>query len=252
MDLGIRNRVAMVAAASKGLGRAIAEALAAEGCSISACARSIEPWSAEMLAVPCDLTKAEELQRWYDATIERFGQVDILVTNTGGPPAAPFLKLSEEQWASGVESTLMNVVRLCRLVIPGMQQRKWGRILNLTSFVAKQPVELLTVSSTLRAGLSALTKTLADQVARDGILVNAILPGHYLTDRQQHLAEIRAEQQGITPEQYLAKAVDAIPMGRYGRPEELASVAAFLCSERASYLTGTSIQVDGGLSRSTF
>jgi 3-oxoacyl-[acyl-carrier protein] reductase len=252
MDLGIRNRVAMVAAASKGLGRAIAEALAAEGCRISACARSIQPWNQEMLAVPCDLTNADDLQRWYDATIERFEQVDILVTNTGGPPAAPFMKLTEEQWANGVDSTLMNVVRLCKLVIPGMQQRKWGRILNLTSFVAKQPVELLTVSSTLRAGLSALTKTLADQVARDGILVNAILPGHYLTDRQKHLAELRAEQQGITPDEYLAKAVEVIPMGRYGKPEELASVAAFLCSERASYLTGTSIQVDGGLYRGTF
>src|SRR5215212_1304923 len=146
----------------------------------------------------------------------------------------------------------MNVVRLCRLALPGMQARKWGRILNLTSFVAKQPVELLTISSTLRAGLSALTKTLADQVARDGILVNAILPGHFLTDRQRHLAEIRAEQQGITPDEYLARAVDVIPLGRYGRAEELANVAAFLCSERASYLTGTSIQVDGGLYRGTF
>jgi 3-oxoacyl-[acyl-carrier protein] reductase len=252
MDLGIRNRVAMVAAASKGLGRAIAEALAAEGCRLSVCARSIEAWRDDMVAVPCDVTKAEDLQRWYDATIAKFGQVDILVTNTGGPPAAPFMKLTEEQWALGVDSTLMNVVRLCRMVIPDMQKRKWGRILNLTSFVAKQPMELLTVSSTLRAGLSALTKTLADQVALDGILVNAILPGHFLTDRLRHLAELRAEQQGITPEEYLAKAVDVIPLGRYGRAEELASVAAFLCSEGASYVTGSSIIVDGGLYRGTF
>jgi 3-oxoacyl-[acyl-carrier protein] reductase len=252
MDLGIRNRVAMVAAASKGLGRAIAETLAAEGCRLSVCARSIEAWQDDMVAVPCDVTKAEDLKRWYDATIAKFGQVDILVTNTGGPPAAPFMKLTEEQWAMGIDSTLMNVVRLCRMVIPDMQKRKWGRILNLTSFVAKQPVELLTVSSTLRAGLSALTKTLADQVARDGILVNAILPGHFLTDRQRHLAELRAEQQGITPDEYLAKAVDVIPLGRYGRAEELAKVAAFLCSEGASYVTGSSIIVDGGLYRGTF
>jgi len=252
MDLGIGNRVAMVAAASKGLGRAIAEALGAEGCRLSVCARSIEPWNADVLAVSCDVSKPDDLQRWYDETIARFGQVDILVTNTGGPPAAPFMKLTEEQWAAGIDSTLMNVVRLCRLVIPDMQKRKWGRILNLTSFVAKQPIELLTISSTLRAGLSALTKTLADQVARDGILVNAILPGHFLTDRQMHLAELRAEQQGITPQQYLDKAVDVIPLGRYGRAEELANVAAFLCSERASYLTGASIQVDGGLYRGTF
>jgi 3-oxoacyl-[acyl-carrier protein] reductase len=252
MDLGIRNRVAMVAAASKGLGRATAEALAAEGCKLSVCARSIEAWSDDMLAVPCDLTKPDDLQHWYDETVARFGQVDILVTNTGGPPAAPFLQLTEEQWGQGIDSTLMNVVRLCRLVIPDMQKRKWGRIVNLTSFVAKQPIELLTVSSTLRAGLSALTKTLADQVARDGILVNAVLPGHFLTDRQKHLAELRAEQQGITPQQYLDKAVDVIPVGRYGRAEELANVIAFLCSERASYVTGASIQVDGGLVRGTF
>jgi 3-oxoacyl-[acyl-carrier protein] reductase len=262
MDLGIRNRVAMVAAASKGLGRAIAEALAAEGCRVSICSRSmesledarkaIEAGGGEVLPVACDVSNASDLQRWFDETAARFGQVDILVTNTGGPPAAPFLKLTEEQWQSGIDSTLMNVVRLCRLVIPGMKERGWGRIVNLTSFVAKQPIELLTVSSTLRAGLSALTKTLGDQVARDGILVNAVLPGHFLTDRQVHLAELRAEQQGITPQEYLDKAMSVIPLGRYGRSEELASVVAFLCSEKASYVTGTSLQIDGGLYRGTF
>lgn len=260
MDLGIRNRVAMVAAASKGLGRAMAEALATEGCRVSICSRSLESLqpvvdgigAEQALAVACDVSNAEDLKRWYDATIERFGQVDILITNTGGPPAAPFLKLTEEQWRGGIDSTLMNVVRLCNLVIPAMQERKWGRILHLTSFVAKQPVELLTVSSTLRAGISALTKTLADQVAADGITVNAILPGHFLTDRQKQLSEIRAKDQGITPEEYLRKSEAVIPMQRYGRPEELANVAAFLCSERASYVTGTSIQIDGGLYRGTF
>jgi 3-oxoacyl-[acyl-carrier protein] reductase len=236
MDLGLTGRVAMVAAASKGLGRAAAEALAAEGCRLSVCSRSAPSFGD--LAVSCDVSKPEELQRWYDDTIAYFGQVDILVTNTGGPPAAQFLDLTEEQWSIGVEATLMNVVRLSRLVIPDMQKRKWGRIVHITSFVAKQPTALLTVSSTLRAGISALTKTLADQVAQDGILVNAVLPGHFMTDRQKQLSEIRAE--------YLQKAVTSIPLGRYGEPRELADVIAFLCSERASFVTGTSVLVDGG------
>jgi 3-oxoacyl-[acyl-carrier protein] reductase len=262
MDLGIKGRVAMVAAASKGLGRAVAEALAREGCRLSICSRStdnldaarhtIEDAGGEVLAVACDVSNPSELERWVEATTATFDKVDILVTNTGGPPAAKFMQLTEEQWRSGVDSTLMNVVRLSRLVIPDMQSRKWGRIVNITSLVAKQPLELLTISSTLRAGLSALTKTLSDQVAKDNILVNAVLPGHILTDRQVHLNEIRSKEQGISIDEYAKRVEQSIPMARFGRPEEIGNAVTFLCSERASYITGASLQVDGGIIRSTF
>ena len=262
MELGLKNKVAMVAAASKGLGRAIAESLAREGCRLSICSRStdnldparfaIEDTGGEVLAVSCDVSRPADLERWVEATEATFGQVDILVTNTGGPPAAKFMNLSEDQWRSGIDSTLMNVVRLCKLVLPGMQQRKWGRIVNITSLVAKQPLELLTISSTLRAGLSALTKTMADQVARDNVLINAVLPGHILTDRQVHLNELRANEQGITTEEYAKKVEQSIPMGRFGRADEIGDVVTFLCSEKASYITGASLQVDGGIIRSTF
>lgn len=262
MDLGIKGRVAMVAAASKGLGRAVAEALAKEGCRLSICSRStdnldearqsIESAGGEVLAMACDVSSPADLERWVEATIATFGKVDILVTNTGGPPAAKFMQLTEEQWRSGIDSTLMNVVRLSRLVIPDMQSRNWGRIVNITSLVAKQPLDLLTISSTLRAGLSGLTKTLSDQVAKDNILVNAVLPGHILTDRQVHLNEIRSKEQGISIEEYAKKVEQSIPMARFGRPEEIGNAVTFLCSERASYITGVSVQVDGGIIRSTF
>ncbi|MFZ2492656.1 MAG: SDR family oxidoreductase [Thermoanaerobaculia bacterium] len=262
MELGIKGRVAMVAAASKGLGRGVAESLAREGCRVSICARSeeslrpaieaIEAAGGEALGVACDVSRSADLERWFGATVARFGQVDILVTNTGGPPAAKFQALTEEQWRDGIDSTLMNIVRLSRHVLPGMQQRKWGRIVHITSLVAKQPTELLTISSTLRAGISALTKTLADQVAPDNVLVNAVLPGHYLTDRQYHLADIRAKEMGITPDEYLTQSTKSIPLGRFGTTEEFGDVVAFICSERASYVTGASIQVDGGIIRSTF
>jgi len=249
----------MVAAASKGIGRAAAASLAREGCRLSIFSRNEQALreaaghiGGEVLAVPGDISHAQDLERWYGQTRDRFGSVDILVTNTGGPPAARFAQLTEEQWRIGIESTLMNVVRLSRLVIPEMQKRKWGRIVHITSMAAKQPIDLLTISSTLRAGLSALTKTMANQFAADNILVNAVLPGHVLTDRQVELNEIRAREEGISVDEYAARVIATIPLQRYGRPEELGDVIAFLCSERASYLTGASIQVDGGILKGTF
>ncbi|MBL8189292.1 MAG: SDR family oxidoreductase [Acidobacteria bacterium] len=260
MDLGLTGRVAMVAAASKGLGKACALALAQEGCRVSICSRDAETLAiagaeistfGEVKEVVADVASPQSLENWYQKTVEQFGQVDILVTNTGGPPVSRFLQLSDEQWLAGVESTLMNVVRLSRLVIPSMQQRKWGRIIHLTSLVAKQPIDELTISSTLRAGLSGLTKTMANQLGPDGITVNAVLMGQILTDRQSAIADVRVKEQGISYEEHFRRLAAEIPLRRLGEPREVGEVVAFLASERASYLTGVSLPVDGGLIRGT-
>ncbi len=260
MDLELKNSVAMIAAASRGLGKACALALAEEGCRVSICARGSEELDrarnqiaahGEVLAVTADVSKAAELEKWHKLTVEHFGQVDILVTNTGGPPVRRFMDLTDEQWLAGVESTLMNVVRLSRLVIPQMQARRFGRIIHLTSLVAKQPIDELTISSTLRAGLSALTKTMANQLGPDQITVNAILTGHILTDRQYAIADLRVKERGITLEQYFAQAAAEIPLRRLGSPREVGEVVAFLASQRAAYLNGVSLQIDGGLIKST-
>ncbi len=248
MDLGIGGRVAMVAAASKGIGLAAATALAREGCKVSICSRDpaalstarekilAEAPGAAVQAFPCDVMKAEDLEAWHRATAEESGPADILV----------------KQWRRGIDLTLMNVVRLCRLVLPGMRERRWGRIVHLTSLTAKQPIALLTISSTLRAGLSALTKTMANEFSREGVLVNAVVPGHILTARQVELNEIRSKQEGISIEDYAVRVQQTIPIGRYGEPREIGEVVAFLASERASYVSGATIQVDGGLIQGTF
>jgi 3-oxoacyl-[acyl-carrier protein] reductase len=260
MDFGLKGRVAMVAAASKGLGKACALALAQEGCRVSICSRDAETLAqtgeelsafGEIKTFVGDVSSAQSLESWHQSAVESLGQVDILVTNTGGPPVSRFMQLSDEQWLAGVESTLMNVVRLSRLVIPGMRQRQWGRIIHLTSLVAKQPIDELTISSTLRAGLSGLTKTMANQLGPDGITVNAVLMGQILTDRQYHIADVRVKERGITYEQYFEQLATEIPLRRLGEPREVGEVVAFLASERASYLTGVSLQVDGGLIRGT-
>lgn len=260
MNLGLKNRVAMIAAASKGIGKACAMALAAEGCKVSICARNLAELDearaevavlGDVLAIPADVSNPADLAHWHIRTLERFSHVDILVTNTGGPPVARFMNLTDEQWQSGVESTLMNVVRLSRLLIPGMQDRKWGRIIHLTSLVAKQPQDELTISSTLRAGLSGLTKTMANQLGPDNITVNAVLMGFCLTDRLIHLAEVRHKEQGITLDEYYQNAAADIPLRRFAQPKEIGEAVAFLASERASFITGVSLPIDGGMIRAT-
>jgi len=257
MDLGLKDKVALVAASSQGLGRAVAEELAAEGASLVLCARDAqtldqtaaaiaERSNTRVLAVPADVTVTSDIKQLVDAGIERFGRIDILVTNAGGPPAGRFEQLTYEQWEQAIRLTLLSAVELTRQVLPGMKERRWGRILNITSIAVKQPVENLLLSNSLRAGLTGFARTLANEVAADGITVNNVLPGYTRTERLDELAEMMAEKQGISPSEFRGKWEKEIPMGRLGEPREFAAVVAFLASERASYITGTSIQVDGG------
>jgi 3-oxoacyl-[acyl-carrier protein] reductase len=255
VELGIGGKVAMVAAASKGIGFATAKALAQEGARVSICARNEPNLKQAVDAVPgsfgtvCDVSDSGSLANWHQATLDYFGPPEVLVTNTGGPPAGNWTELSDDQWQSGFDSTLMNIVRLVRLASPAMRERGWGRIVHITSLVAAQPNPLLPISSTLRAGINALTRLQSDELAPHGVTVNSVLPGHTLTDRQRHLAEIRAEKEGMTIDQALQDTGKSVPVGRLATPEEIAAAVAFLCSAQASYITGVNLLVDGGLVR---
>ena len=261
MDLGLKNKVALVAAGSRGLGRAVAEELAAEGASLLLCARDAqtltetaaaiaESSGAHVLAVPADVTRIDDISRLVASGVDRFGRIDILVTNAGGPPAGRFDQLTREQWDEAIKLTLLSAVELARQVLPGMRQRRWGRIINITSIAVKQPVDGLLLSNSLRAGLTGFARTLANEVAPEGITVNNVLPGYTRTERLDELAEMMAEKQGISAGEFRGVWEKEIPMGRLGEPRELAATVAFLASERAGYITGTSIQVDGGWIRS--
>lgn len=261
MDLGLKDKIALVAAGSRGLGRAVAEELAVEGASLVLCAREArtlaetaatiaDNFGTHVLAVPADVTSVSDITRVVEAGNERFGRIDILVTNAGGPPAGTFDQITREQWEEATRLTLFSAIELARQVLPGMKERRWGRILNITSIAVKQPVENLMLSNSLRAGLTGFARTLANEVAADGITVNNILPGYTRTERLEDLAKMMAEKQGISAAEFSAKWEKEIPMGRLGEPREFAALAAFLVSERASYITGTSIQVDGGWIRS--
>jgi 3-oxoacyl-[acyl-carrier protein] reductase len=263
MDLGLKGKVALVAAASRGLGRAVAEELAAEGVALVLCARHAEALhatrdqialqtGAAVVAIPADLTVSQDIARVVSAGREQFGHIDILVTNAGGPPAGRFDNLSQEQWETATRLTLYSVIELTRLVLPEMRERGWGRILNITSIAVKQPVENLILSNSLRAGVTGFARTLANEVAADGITVNNILPGYTRTERVEELAGMMAAKEGISPAEFTARWEREIPMKRLGEPREFAALAAFLVSERAGYITGTSVPVDGGWIRSLF
>jgi 3-oxoacyl-[acyl-carrier protein] reductase len=261
VDLGLKGKVALVAASSKGLGRAVAEELAAEGAHLVLCARGKETLeqtaesirkktAVKVVAVGADVSDPKDAARVVKAAFDEFGKVDILVTNSGGPPSGPFDSFSSEMWDTATRLLLKSAVELTRAVLPGMKERRWGRILNVTSIAAKQPIEGLMLSNSLRAAVIGFARTLANEVAPFGVTVNNLLPGFTRTDRVQELARAVGGKAGASNTDIVARWEKEIPMGRLGEPREFAALAAFLASERASYITGSSIAVDGGWIRS--
>jgi 3-oxoacyl-[acyl-carrier protein] reductase len=261
LDLGLKNRVAIVTGSSQGIGKAIAYGLAREGAKLTICARTESTLKAtakeiesvfgtEVLPFPADLKVKENIQAMMKATADKFGRIDVLVNNTGGPPSALFSETTDKDWQETFDSLMMSVVNCCREVIPYMKANKWGRIINMTSFAAKQPAERLVLSNAIRAGVLGLTKTLSNELAEYGILVNAVCPGWTLTDRVKHLAQSKVDKTGQDYEAIISEWTKSIPLNRMAQPEEIANLVVFLASEKASYITGAAIQVDGGAVKS--
>ncbi len=263
MDLGLNDKVAIVAAASQGLGRAVAFELAREGARVAICARNedrlqkaaeeiSQTTGSDVLAQALDVTDYTRVQQFVAAVEQRFGRVDICVTNAGGPPAKTFLDISIEEWRRAVELTLMSTVYFAREVLPRMQRQRWGRLITITSMSVKQPIDGLLLSNSIRAAVTGLARTLANEFGPYNITVNNVCPGYTLTERLYELADRMAGQLGTSREQVFERWKAQVPLGRLAQPEEFAALVAFLCSERAGYINGTTIAVDGGWVRSLF
>jgi 3-oxoacyl-[acyl-carrier protein] reductase len=260
MDMGLKDRVALVAASSKGLGKAVAVGLAREGARVVMCSRdagAIEraaeevraAGSGEVLARAADVTDAAQVRALVEAARERFGGIDICVANSGGPPFRTFDQTSLEDWRGAVDLNLMSTLHLAREVLPGMKAQGWGRLIAITSVSVKQPLEGLILSNSIRAGVTGLIKSLANEYGPYGVLCNCVCPGFTLTARLEQLLEKAAAEEGVERSEIERRRAAQTPLRRIGLPEEFANVVVFLASERASYVTGTSIAVDGGLVR---
>ncbi len=258
MDLGLSGKVALVAASSKGLGKASALAMAREGARITICARTEADLEAtadeirdethtDVLAVKADLTSAKAIQSVVAATAERFGGVDVLINNSGGPARGRFQDLTDDDWRRAFEGVTLNFVRFVREVVPYMREKAWGRIIGIQSSSVKEPVNNLDLSNGIRPGVAGLMKAIMPDLARDGITINLVLPGVFLTDRIRHSLAGPTAQDDKTIEAHVAAS---IPVGRLGDPIELGHLVAFLASEQASYITGAVYQIDGGIIRS--
>jgi 3-oxoacyl-[acyl-carrier protein] reductase len=260
MESGLRGKVALITAASKGIGKAVAESFAKEECKVAICSRTKsdlieaskeikEKFNLDPLWCICDLNKSLDIERTFDATIKEYGKVDILVNNCGGPVPGYFSELEEKDWDNAYDQVLMSVVRFSKLVLPEMMNNEWGRIINITSISVKQPVDNLMLSNSLRAGVTGFAKSLSTEVGKHNITVNNVAPGLTLTHRLYELAVLEGKENNKSHEEVLADMAKRVPMHRLAGPEEIASVVLFLASKQASYVTGTTIQVDGGYTK---
>ena len=261
MDLELAGKVAIVGGGSKGLGRACAQALAEEGASVALCSRSKpdleraaddirRATGRDVLAFAGDLDHAETIRDLVAATVDRFGRLDVLVNNSGGPPLARAHNATEEQWTTAVQRSLLFFARMCREALPHLKRSGHGRIINILAATVYNPIPNLALSGVTRLGVVAFAKSLADEVGRDGILVNNVCPGSIMTERMLSNVTSRARELGISVDDALAQRASETAVGRVGKPEELAYLVAFLASSRSSYITGTTMLVDGGLVRS--